>query len=238
METEMKVKERPILFRGPMVCAILEGRKTQTRRLMKPQPILSLRNPPMNGKPGQTYLCPDLFPTTEKKGAVLAYCESLGTYHCLGSENYAERFSPYGQPGERLWVRESWCCDDYRYPDGPRDELLKAMYYRADGEVHEQFEDTSGPSPWKPSIHMPRWACRIELEIVKVRIERLRDITEFEAKAEGFCEGFGPELPGGRISSFWKAGNRFQASWDSHNKRPYDWASNPWVWVIEFSKVI
>jgi hypothetical protein len=122
---------------------------------------------------------------------------------------------PY-QLGDTLWVRETWAYStDY---DG--DVILnRKILYRADGEK------TILPSTWRPSIHMPRWASRINLEVTGVRVERLKDITEEDALAEGV------------ISSDYDKTYRYAFSvlWDSINaKRGYGWAANPWVWVIEF----
>lgn len=184
------VKERPILFSGPMVRAILEGRKTQTRRVKKPQPI------------------------------------DLGVIHIVGQIK-----CPYGQPGDRLWVRETFC------PDWC-DEVI----YRADDPTGRAARDAgySHEPKWKPSIFMPRWASRIDLEVVGIRAERLQEISEDDALAEG-CE------PGGGACSGpmdpveydgYTASDEFAALWDSINaKRGHSWESNPWVWVVEFKRV-
>jgi hypothetical protein len=120
---------------------------------------------------------------------------------------------PYGAPGSRLWVRERWACLDpasrtpviYATDRGPKD-------YR-----------------WRPSIHMPRWASRITLEVTNVRVERLQSITEEDARAEGV------EVP---ASSGNGARDWFAAAWDDLNEcRGYPWASSPWVWVISFSRL-
>lgn len=143
MTTETTVRERPILFSGPMVRAILEGRKTQTRRVLK--------NPD------------DGVSTTIEDGSPL-YCDDGGFWH--------PRPCPYGQPGDRLWVREAHQLS----PDGP--------IYRATAREHGTYEP-GGAGPWRPSIHMPRWASRITLEITDVRVERVQEITEDDAIAEG-----------------------------------------------------
>jgi hypothetical protein len=185
------MKERPILFTGPMVRAILEGRKTQTRRVVKPQP----REAPILGYPGLVW--------KNKHWAI----------------NDTPRFvNPYGQPGDRLWVRETWSRDDQG-----------KVWYRADGEdggaayggVDLPGGATFYPGAWKPSIHMPRWASRILLEIVSVRVERVQEISEDGTKPEGF------DL----LSDFINTWNRLNAA------RGFGWDKNPWVWCIEFKRV-
>ena len=136
-------KERPILCSAPDVMAILDGRKTQTRRIMKPQP-------------NRTW--PD---------EVTPHWSVGGNRTLPGASNPLR--CPYGVPGDRLWVREAW-----RLPDGAPKGWVD---YRAD--------DTRDGFKWKPSIHMPRWASRITLEVTDVRVERLQDISEADAMAEG-----------------------------------------------------
>lgn len=140
------MKERPILFSGEMVRAILEGRKTQTRRVIKPQPD-SARN-------------------------------SVFVKSGFETKHGYEIKCPYGQPGDRLWVRETWGLWDTDPKDGP--ERAK-IFYRATDENRRDLRYQR----WRPSIHMPRWASRINLEITNIRIERVQDITEEDAKAEG-----------------------------------------------------
>jgi len=228
------VTERPILFSAPMVRAILEGRKTQTRRIVKPQPDLTKLGETV-GPQGQRYY-----------GKNAKQIESNGEWQFSipGAALYPWR-SPYGQPGDRLWVRETFYCDDGHYPDGVPDscqwrevegkrlsipleekraEMLESMYYRADGEP--QFEAPEGPIPWRPSIFMPRWASRITLEVTGVRVERLQSISEADAAAEGVYTD--PACP---------AYDAYRVLWDQINAKLAPWASNPWVWVIEFKRV-
>ena len=186
------MKDRPILFNAEMVRAVLDGRKSQTRRVIKPQP------PPNHG------------------------------YHCgpaPGGINPPR--CPYGVPGDRLWVRETWALGgDYanakarRVPTSERSpEFIR---YRASQE--------KGPHTgrWRPSIHMPRWASRITLEVVAIRVERVQDTSYADIWAEG-----GPASDSDIVLSAW-----WRHLWDSINaKRGYGWDVNPWVWVVEF-KVI
>lgn len=192
------VKERPILFSGPMVRAILDGRKTQTRRVMKPQPEYRAKRK-LQWSWGTRQWLNGHTPTDHCK-------------HCSmwNSEN------PYGQPVDRLWVRETFavCADNN-------------IFYKADGKP-----DPWDGIKWKPSIHMPRKASRITLEITGVRVERLQDISPTEACKEGIFEDGNycsePPLPY-PVATFKKL-------WNSING-PGSWVANPWVWVIEFKKL-
>jgi hypothetical protein len=152
---------------------------------------------------------------------------------------WGERPFPHGVPGDRLWVREAWCCDG---DTGDRDPTT--VLYRADGEAHEQEIETHDGSPWRPSIHMPRWASRILLEITEVRVERLQDISEADARAEGVGgpisvdgwdeqrkEFFSPE----EYARF-DSRRRFRLLWNVING-PESWDQNPWVWALTFRRV-
>ncbi len=189
------MKEHPILFSAPMVRAILEGRKTQTRRVVK----LPVR-------------CPDT-------GAQLAGCElSLEPKHVI------ERICPYGTVGDRLWVRETW--------SKAKSCNVDELFYRADGE-HQSGRQRSlsyveRESRWRPSIHMPRWASRITLEVTGVRVERLQDISQADCVAEGM-----PESTNGFLHHVVAD---YRKLWGDINGAD-SWAANPWVWVIEFKQV-
>ena len=207
------MKERPILFSGPMVRAILEGRKTQTRRVMKPQPELS-----SNSIIGE-------FPVLNHHGAQF---RRSGILDCC----------PYGAPGDRLWVRETWGESGY--------QRIEYKAHPADGK------DFRCVSRWRPSIHMPRLASRITLEIEDVRVERLEEITAADAVAEGLsCLTKDGSLYKYGIADWegkpdvkfpWQEWDKepraaFAKLWDSINaKRGYSWALNPWVWKITFKK--
>ena len=170
------VKERPILFSGAMVRAILEGRKTQTRRALN-------RNKLYNG-----------FAFDDPRIA---------------------RACPYGQPGDRLWVRETW------HLWGPPEHQILA--YRADYEDPDSYT-------WRPSIFMPRGYSRLMLEVVGARVERVQDISETDAIAEGMQS---PGIPAATTNRA-----AFARLWDEINgARGYGWEANPWVWVVEFKKV-
>lgn len=233
------MRERPILFNAPMVRAILDGRKTQTRRVVKPQP-----------KVERDWSCPgeDGLSFSNRNGAWVATVWKA-------SPLIAER-CPHGKPGDRLWVRETWSPDHRNvYPCMP-------VVYRADGyptdedrrcalgrvyECDERRGDclACAEFKWRPSIHMPRWASRLTLRITGVRIERLQDISDEDALAEG-CSGHDPEPAdeGGTIYAMKGRGSapspraHFWHVWDeAYGGGEKAWARNPWVWVIEFERV-
>lgn len=219
------MRERPILFSGSMVRAILAGSKTQTRRVVKGTAL--------------DWLQPDAF-TSE-------FVADPGNGLC-----------PYGVRGDRLWVREAFCYadvdpglhkDSEPAPWRPRnpnreDSTPWWCYYRATDTC---IVNTSGcfcgphPSPWRPSIHMPRWASRILLEVTSVRVERLQDITEEDAQAEGVSPmGFdgGPTDDCIFGCNYRNELHRcsFIELWESINGAG-SWGLNPWVWVVGFKRV-
>lgn len=207
------VREGPILFSAPMVRAILDGTKTQTRRPVKPQPIHVAQEWP-DGHPELA----EWFPADEHGDVIDA-----PKLRC-----------PYGAPGDRLWVRETFFLNHVSYDLGPiprvrpTDLPASDVCYRADGELAEQFEMVEGQSPWRPSIHMPRWASRITLEVTRVRVERLCDGIDDEAvRAEGFD------------GDIFEAHRAFRSGWDAMYARKPErqWHANPWVWVVEFNRV-
>jgi len=229
-----QIKERPILFSAPMVRAILEGRKTVTRRVCKPQPSANAHTTCASGNP-------------------------MGAWWETGKDINR---CPYGKPGDRLWVRETW--SDVNLQGAP------GIAYRADGDVRDLMEDASfldedgafnyddprskpynfacwsedllggKEGRWRPSIHIPRWASRILLEITAVSVERLQDISEDQAKAEGVrlytdhaelgewwhVEGIETYSADPRKS--------FELLWSSVGG---DWNANPWVWCVNFKRV-
>lgn len=216
------MKERPILFSGPMVRAILEGRKTQTRRIVKPQP-LDVTDAVRDVPGGNMFY------------AAIARRDVMGVYFTsLGSDQQHEWRCPYGQPGDRLWVRETHCV----WRAGNADGTGKHIAYRA-------TEPDSPCGGWTPSIFMPRWASRITLEVKDVRVERLQDISEADAIAEGLYDARGHHLaecpaysdePNRKCAcGSQTAQEEYHGLWDSINGAG-SWSANPWVWVIEFSQ--
>lgn len=213
------MKERPILFGAPMVRALLEGSKTQTRRVVKPQPYIDAQgNACWNGSNfGQDSRGPHI-----QALASPIPSSKTGRVRC-----------PYGQPGDRLWVRERFMDlrgtgVDYRpKASGP----LQRYAYAADhptGGYGDEARKAYGLK-WKPSIHMPRAASRINLEVTGMRVERLQSISERDAMAEGVKNSL--RFPGGRF-----ARENFEHLWWSINGEG-SWEANPWVWVVEFKKV-
>lgn len=160
------MKERPILFSGEMVRAILDGRKTQTRRAMKPQP---------------KQINSSYWGWARK--SVFLHRHRLGS----GFPEWIQR-CPYGKPGDRLYVRETWGISHHggaTIKGTPHDPYV--LYRATNSEpTGDELENQWEPFKWRPSIHMPRWASRILLEITDVRVERLQDISEEDARAEGY----------------------------------------------------
>lgn len=210
------MRERPILFSGAMVRAILDGRKTQTRRPVKPQPT--------SGVDGWDWSWP--IPGKNVTPGTRDY------WRDDAKNPLSPRYCPYGKPGDRLWVRETFSrleAFDFFNPDVPED--VPGFWYWADGEP--TWGDWTRP---KPSIHMPREACRIQLEITDVRVEKLNDCSETDAKAEGaVCidEATGREVlfPIACNAGSYCLG--YQHLWNSINGAGA-WEANPWVWVVEF----
>jgi hypothetical protein len=231
------MKYRPILFSGLMVRAILEDRKTKTRRIVKPI---------------------SLYPDARTASDILKYC-----------------VCPYGMPGYRLWVRETWrvgAWDDIRFaidykasPELKKTPLLCPTYEEGvklvdkllleldnkdiESDEYGDFHWPYGEAPlnWRPSIFMPRWASRITLEITDVRVERLQEITEEDAIAEGIFEvrrrGWfwtNPETTGTpNMTLAHTPRQAFRWLWNSitGTRLGCSWASNPWVWAIQFKRV-
>jgi len=207
------MKERPILFSGLMVRAILDGRKTQTRRIIKPQPsMVHFGDHEALGWEGN--ICADGW-------------LGVGVSRVKEWANYLK--CPYGKPGDRLWVRETWAPMSTFDPSPETGAVYKADNYPSQSVI---------ACKWKPSIHMPRWASRITLEITGVRVERLHDISEADAMAEGVERiDLSPrKINGMQVhplkSSYFAA---FMELWRSING-PESWAANPWVWVVEFRR--
>jgi hypothetical protein len=216
------MKERPIIFNGEMVRAILDGRKTQTRRPVK-------------------------FPFFDKNmGCELAGNELAGEIRAGNLSNV-----PFGRIGERLWVRETWqgplvdYDDAYAmFKDPTPYQKVENCVYRADGGPCPEFTDADDElrQGWRPSIHMPRWACRILLEITAIRVERLNDISPNDAAREGlvqlpasgrYCISQGDQYFGGASHD---AREVFSWLWTSIYGEE-SWNTNPWVWVIQFKRM-
>lgn len=220
------MKERPILFSASMARAILAGEKTQTRRVMKPQPWLI---------PGTPYITGGWMWTRSGDGdgegldwGINAPMDEVGAA--------LAKYCPYGQPGDRLWVRES-----FRFGSAPNDASGQGIaLFGSDASSAIPHPDMEmGRYNWcrryvpVSAIHMPRWACRLLLEVTGVRVERVQEITEDDARAEGM-----EVLSVGTAT--WSNRQSFAVLWDQINGKRAGcaWDNNPWVWVIEFRRVL
>lgn len=233
------VKERPILMAGRLVKAILDGKKTQTRRPVKPQPAKWIDR--YSRSASADHWLPSGVYIEDSAGF-------LGRGRLSLRSNDLPVRCPFGAPGDRLWVRETWRWYGRFRADRPEG----GMEYRADlkqrgfeefdkwKEAFEQFDLAmimGTANKWRPSIHMPRWACRLMLEITDVRVERIKDINADGCIAEG-VPSRGIERDGPCIASAIMYIEDFKKLWDGINeKRGYGWAANPWVWAIEFKRV-
>lgn len=213
------MKEHPILFSGEMVRAILDGKKTQTRRVIKPQPEAWVT----------------------QVGYTLFTGEGEISFRGMTPNGLAEYCVPLKyRKGDRLWVREAWFADppydgtwdQYAFSDGVV-ENFSVLPDRFKSQEFVLYKATwqGVDLRWRSSIHMPRWASRITLEVVSVRAERVQEISEEDAKAEGILPypdvgvGVNYLLP-------------YRNLWESINaRRGYGWSINPWVWVIEFKRI-
>ncbi len=235
IEAATRPTARPILFSSDMVRAILDGRKTQTRRLVKYGDI-------------KTY--PEWFAAIYPDGGGnwVAWSRDMPGTAEFTKKAYpnGEGFlCPYGHPGDHLWVRETWA-------EFAGIEFKTEYIYRADSIYDTPAKEPLSGHRWRPSIHMPRAAARIHLHITDIRAQRLHDITEADAIAEGFAKickdgqtwKFGiPDTdgyPGGRGWP-WQHWDRspikaYQTLWEKING-PGSWDTNPWVWVIQFNKM-
>ncbi len=229
------MRELPILFSTPMVRAILDGHKTMTRRVMKP----AFRN--HRGFKQGDGLWIDGYKDSDKPNAHIKDYSVSSVW--WPKDSYIKEFAPY-KPGDKLWVRETWQCVKYDSMDGDlsygvefKDGTRKYFEFD-DNERYHQFGKFALKEGWQPSIYLPKEAARIWLEIVNVRVERLQEITEEDARAEG-CIDFHDKVGDGKFDDVAEfdltAKDAFIELWDSLNaKRGYGWEVNPWVWVIEF----
>jgi hypothetical protein len=222
------MNEKPILFSAPMVRAILEGRKTQTRRAMNPQPsdefhphVGRYHRTMIDGRSGEAY------PSEEQYFGV--------------SDEREDYVCKFGEPSDRLWVKETFRAEELDIDSFAGTAGTDGIRFAADGKF-QAIENTEAAAEkwcaayangkwqdhWRPSIFMPRWASRITLEIVSVRVERLQDISIEDAIAEGYpadAEANGVS-PMEWYCAVWSAINGLES-----------WEKNPWVWVIEFKKI-
>lgn len=240
------MRERPILFNAEMVRAVLSGAKTQTRRVVK---TVQLRGDHVGVRVVGSY--PHVVELTDEG----LMWRPTGGMPAPVPYPTPERCSPYGVPGDRLWVREAYAIDDYRYLPGcgslrerPADLDPRSLYYRADGDCCAQIPECQCQSGvggrrarfWRSARYMPRWASRILLEVTDVRIERVQDISEADARAEGTSLTAIAGTVNGQPAELHPMSHKqaFGWLWDSINeKRGLGWNANPWVWIVEFERV-
>lgn len=231
------MKERPILFSAPMVRALLDGSKTQTRRAIKCQP-----EPPRaiyNSIGADTKITPNLLRCENGMGVAWRFeMSKIASDKDLSlSANFIDHepvriVCPYGNPGDQLWVRETW--QAVRGNDRARRICTEA---RPDVGWIEYAATPRPDEPaykWRPSIHMPRWASRILLEVTDVRVERLQDISEADAVAEGSFGWAGEQDTPAR--DLLEARLVYRQLWEEINGTGA-WDANPWVWVVSFKRV-
>lgn len=219
----MKIKERGIIFNGEMVRAILDGRKTQTRRILSPRQL-----------------------------KMIDTASSIGECYPLdcgirdgNSQSYYREWCPFGKVGDRLWVKETFATlgNEDGHPIDWENNLVSerkdsAKVYRAScyqmpnnyGLWTIPDRDSDFEGPWTPSSQMPRWASRITLEITDIRVERLQSISERDAWKEGF-EGYDDDFTGGKNGY-----SELTENWINQHGQD-SWQYNPFVWVVEFKRV-
>ena len=238
------MKTRPIIFSGAMVKAIREGRKTQTRRLVRWPRAAHLH--------GREPLPERSFADNSFNGDLRSdYFHAAYTGGDLGEDVCSTRIDcPYGVVGDRLWVRETWYDDNaLRKLEPAPAEPDEFIEYRASHDCRSweagcPCNDEQSRSAWRPSIYMPRWASRITLELTGVRAERLQDISEEDAESEGVT----PLTPIGADQPILDSPRRrthgthphvlaYAVLWDEINGDRAPWVSKPWVWVVEFRQL-
>jgi hypothetical protein len=253
----MAMAERPILFSAPMICAILADLKSQTRRVLNPQPSAYVTPPPKH-KPKRAHAYFDAYCGQRKTAENPRGMSDRWCWWTNDDRQGADWIRcPYGAPGDRLWVRETHAV--FQVPGD-----CAAVAYRATCPDDPAFDYVHGDgsimslrvAKWTPAIHMPRWASRLTLEVTSVRAQRLHDISEDDARAEGVALPVEPvpEQPGKVQPLFqlthaplMEAGIRpsrrnmyrwaYSCLWEEINGKRAPWARNDWVWVIGFKRV-
>jgi hypothetical protein len=242
--------ERPIIFSGGMVQAILAGTKTQTRRVFKSAEVEWVDRSDVtysnNGEPIPSGWYYKQYETRQFEKTLV----SMGPFE---PEDWLD-YCPYGKPGEVLWCRETWSLawtpckgrgihyladNTYRYEDSREIEIPVGAWEKLYSLPAPDYCDNKQPRKVRPSIFMPRWASRIRLEILSVRVERLQDISEGDAVAEGIhpmnCIGPGCDATC-NTKGCWGILDGYRTLWDSINGKKHPWKENCFVWVLEFKK--
>ena len=229
-----RVAERPLLFSAPMVLALLARAKTQTRRILKLPPRLRHWAPcERHGYPSPDTTVDERGLHIEPLGKALDDPDNEDTYDVLPC--------PYGSPGDRLWVKETWRTEEFESDAEDLPAGTAGVRFAADGafllientsEACEAWaiahrKPSASNGRWRPSIFMSRWASRLTLEVLSVRVERLQSISEADALAEGidFCSA----------AKHLGSVERYRLLWESINGAG-SWVVNPWVWVVEFKQ--
>lgn len=238
-------KERGMIFNAEMVRAILSGQKTQTRRIMKSQPYQS------KSRKG------DYWFSCNKMQSMVHVSDFIpGNSAIPDAHEFFSKCCPFGAIGDRIWVRETWM------PDAPRDgtwpsvefygckgaplSMIPTRFKKPEHCIHRASWCGERMIGWKPSIHMPRWASRILLEITNVRVERLNDISEQDAIAEGIDTDWLAEsqdnydcIADHNMTGRLTAKGHFSYLWQSiyGDDKSKCWEKNPWVWCISFRRL-
>lgn len=231
-------RERPILFSAPMVRAILDGKKTQTRRVIKPQP-----NQPTDPK---WKAIRQFSPVTKPRPFwAWAFQDPRGGWvRQIETNDFPYLRCPFGNVGDELWVRETFFDHGYWHNPYPHEDYENAEWHSSESPDRIAYAATD-PDPGfvsdyrkRPSIHMPRWASRIQLRITDVRVERLQEISEEDAIAEGLESDPQRYWMAPDYSSYSDPRDAFRVRWDSINaKRGHSWDTNPWVWAVTLERI-
>jgi len=226
------MREGPILFKGEMVLAIFDDRKRVTRRVVNEDRLkVKLLRRIRSDVPPTYHADPGVYRAKLNQNGAVSINTKSGWLGVKPSE--FDWVSPFGGAGDRLWVRETFYCDHFEYPNAPIDEMKPLLDYRATHDCGHweagcPCRDDEGRSSWRPSIFMPRWACRLLLDVVSVRVERLQEITEQDVHAEGCVDHEGD--PTDSLAAF-------RGLWNGINaKRGFGWNTNPFVWRVEFKR--
>jgi hypothetical protein len=229
------MNEHPILFSTPMVQAILDGRKTMTRRMTDLEVINKM---PSGWKP-----------VTILFGKIKNVFKNVFRFESIKSGFISDRYCRYGQPGDVLWVREKFACTIGQFdPETTLSYFADSFHWsfypghnmhgKSSCQWHD--EDIAKEVKWKPSIHMFKDYARIWLQVEEIRVERLHDISEEDAKAEGIMPYYDEMVSGmrfthqnGQLSNSFTAKEEFEKLWCKINGRE-SWEANPWVWVVEY----
>ncbi len=248
-------RELPLLCNGQVALNIQEGKQTQDRRPIKPQPYISNMSPPQytDTKVGDIFICQDLLPSGDTVKSVFAEYENRGTWHYMGKEGFAEKHAPH-KVGDLLYVREAWRCT------GGGD--LRNIIYRAEGDTAISFcgiddgrteilhvsephwaewdrlvYETNRSCNWRPNIHMPKWAARTWVKVKRVWVEQVQDISYEDCIDEGILYGGTEKEIYGKTHKMLsdEVIRKFHTLWET--LYPGSWDRNDFVWCSEFERI-